>query len=197
VLKGRFGVIRKLGVLILCISLPLIIFTACDRSGLNLEKAKEHLNQDGYVFVDTIKTASQLAGYPLQTPSYLPEDFKLTVFRDGAYQVFTLATPEIPTENKTTEFPYSVVQFFYKDGNIGPNEPFFDIHQSRNKINGPGNDPITINGFEGKKGVFNDNLRPMLYITWSDGTIYFVLEGWLADTLDEAELIKVASSMKE
>lgn len=187
----------KPGRLILCLALPLIILSACNQSNQNLEQAKEQLNRDGLVFTNNVETASKLTGYPVKTPSYVPEGYSLAAFPEGSFQVFRLGVTDIPIKTDSPEFPYSVLQYFYKSGKIVSNEPFFSIDQSRNQISGPGEEPVTINGFQGKKGIFNENSRAMIYISWNDGTTSFVLTSWLTDTLDELTLLRIAASMHE
>jgi hypothetical protein len=174
-----------------------MLISACNQSISDLEKAREQLSQEGSVFVEDVKTASELAGYSVKIPSYLPEDYELAAFPGGTFQVFKLGDPNISVGTDSVEFPYSVLEYFYKSGTVVPNETFFNIHQSRNKISGPGETPIMINGFQGKKGIFNDASRTMIYITWNDGTTYFVMESWLTDFLDEVTLLKVAASMTD
>jgi len=184
----------KTGSFFFCLLLIILGFLpACGQSDREVSQALEQLSQTGSVYVDDVNTASKLTGYTVKTVSFLPEGFKLGEFPGGPFQVFKLGGPEVTTDNK---YPYSVLQYFYQAGKVISNEPYFSIHQSRNKISSPADEPITINGFQGKKGIFSLANREMMYLTWNDGTTYFVIESWLTEILDDATLIKVAGSIK-
>jgi hypothetical protein len=181
---------RFVSVVVIC--LFVIMCVSCSNSDSSTDKARETLSLTGSVYVDNVASATKLAGFDVKAPSYQPEGFKPGEFPGGSFQVFKLGDPKATTDKK---YPYSVLQYFYQAGKVVSNAPYFCISQSRNKISGPGDEPITINGFQGKKGKFSSANREMLYLTWNDGTTYFIIESWLTDTLSESTLLQVANSL--
>jgi hypothetical protein len=179
--------------LVLFVILNMVLAFTCSCGGSGVEKFQEILSQTGSVYVATAKDASKLARFEVKKPFFLPEGFKPGEFPGGSFQVFKLGDPK---DTLDKEYPYSVLQYYYKSGKVAISEPYFSIHQSRNAISGPGDEPETVNGIKGKKGIFTSNGREMMYLTWNDGTTYFIVESWLIDTLDENTVIMMAASIR-
>lgn len=166
---------------------------------LTLEQAEQQLKEKGSTFVDTIEKASRLTGYQVAIPAFIPESFAPRVIvNSSSFNIYQIGFGLSST--RTTEFPYDVLQWFVQtQGRSIQNEPFFMITQSRNKIQGVGGgeEPVDIGGNPGKKSVLPavDKRPTRLGLSWNDGTMYYVMEGTLTGPLDEATLVKVASSM--
>jgi hypothetical protein len=166
---------------------------------LTLEQAEQQLKETGSTFVDTIEKASRLTGYPVAMPAFLPEGFSPRVITNSStfriyYLRFGFSTSQPPP------FPYDVEQWFVQTpGASIAGKPFFMIAQSRNKIQGvgAGEEPVDIGGNPGKKVLIpaGDKSPARLGLSWNDGTMYYVMESTLIGPLDEATLLKVASSM--
>jgi hypothetical protein len=171
---------------------------------LTLEQAEQQLKETGSTFVDTIEKASRLTGYPVTMPAFVPEGFApWVIVNSGTFNIYTLRRSAVPGSpaSQLPPFPYDVQQWFVQtQGRSIANKPFFMITQSRNKIQGVGGseEPVDIGGHLGKKSVLpaSDNNTARLGLSWSDGTMYYVMEGTLTGPLDEATLVKVASSMR-
>jgi hypothetical protein len=167
---------------------------------LTLEQAEQQLKEKGSTFVDTIDKASRITGYPVTIPAFIPEGFTPRVITNSsAFFIYTMGFGS--PASRLPEFLYDVqLTYVQTQGPAIANEPFFMITQSRNKIQGVGGmgeEPVDIDGNPGKKAIIPavDKRPTRLGLSWSDGTMYYVLEGTLVDPLDEATLVKVASSM--
>jgi hypothetical protein len=167
---------------------------------LTLEQAEQQLKETGSTFVDTVEKASRLTGYPVTMPAFVPEGFVPRIITNSsAFNIYQIGFGLSST--RTTEFPYDVLQWFVQtQGRSIGNQPFFMITQSRNKIQGvgAGEEPVDIGGHPGKKLFIpaGDKSPARLGLSWNDGTMYYVMEGTLIGPLDEATLVKVASSMR-
>ena len=168
---------------------------------LTLEQAEQQLKEKGSTFVDTIEKASLLTGYPVAIPAFIPEGFAPRIITNSsAFYIYYLRFGSPGAPSQLPPFPYDVqVTFVQTQGVSIANEPFFMITQSRNKIQGvgAGEEPVDIDGNPGKKALIPavDERPARLGLSWNDGTMYYVMEGTLIGPLNEATLVKVASSM--
>jgi hypothetical protein len=168
---------------------------------LTLEQAEQQLKETGSTFVDTIEKASKLTGYPVTMPAFVPEGFSPRVITNSsAFNIYYVRFGSPGAPSQLPEFPYDVLVYFVpSQGVLNTNKPFFLITQSRNKVHGVGADeePVDIGGNPGKKVLIpaGDKSPARLGLSWNDGTMYYVMESTLVDPLDEATLIKIASSM--
>jgi hypothetical protein len=189
---------------LLVILLSLMVLAGCEsgwhapartvdmESPPTIEQARQQLAETNSVRVDSLEMTSQLAGYPVAMPASMPQDIDMVNFL-----VFKLGVPGAAPS--TAEFPYSVEQIFTLD----PDPPFVDplvmLTQSRNHIEGVGGDSVDvdIDGNPGKKTIVprGGDSPGRLGLSWSDGTLYYVMEGTLADPLDEAAILRIAASV--
>lgn len=161
-----------------------------------VEDAINQLLKTGSVFVPTSKMASELTGYSVAIPSFVPDGF-VPVEPSGAGGSFNVFKLGEPSQIKGVEYPYSVNVIYSQTGEYSTNVPFFQITQSRNIISGPKGEPVQIGKHEGKKAILSDLAPPRLALTWREEVMYYSMEGLLLDPLDEDTLIKIASSMRQ
>jgi len=165
-------------------------------SSSSIEELRSQLLKTGNIFVDDVNTASELTGYPVATPSFIPDGF-IPVEMPGAGGAFNVFKLGDPAHIEGVEFPYSVNFIYSQTGKFSTSVPFFQIHQSRNRIGAvPEGGPVQIGEYEGEKALISDLAPPRLGLTWNDGTMYYVMEALLIEPLDEATLIQVAASME-
>lgn len=162
---------------------------------LTLEEAEKELKDKGYTVVDTIEKASQLAGYQVATPSFIPEGFLAEVISNaGTFRVNILGFG-LPT----SEFrKYPLVSQVFRPGGLLANEPFLILTQSKDPFGTAGNPvDIDVNGHTGKKVLTppDEKYPARLLLVWSDSDLFYSLEGVLISPLDETVLLKVASSV--
>jgi hypothetical protein len=102
-----------------------------------------------------------------------------------------------PIVSPAPEFPYDVQQVFRLGGLLSSKSSFV-ITQSKNPIGAVGQDDVDIGDNPGKKMVLpaTDTRPARLALTWSDGHLFYNLEGILDSQLDENTLVKVAASVK-
>jgi hypothetical protein len=161
-------------------------------SSPTLEQARQQLAETGWALVYSLDIASQLAGYPVAMFTSLPEGFETVEF-----VIFKLGPPMAPL---TVEYPYSVEQRY--SNNPSPPTPnlIIMLSQSRNEIEGVGGEAVDveIGGNPGKKAIvpMGDNKPTRLGLSWSDGTRYYVMEGTLAEPLDEDAILRIAASVR-
>jgi len=162
---------------------------------VSLEEVRPRLSETGNVFVPDVNMASELTGYSVATPSFIPDGFLPVEIpgAGGAYNVFTLGDP---ADIGGVAYPYSVTIQYSQAGEFSTGGPFFQITQSRNRIgSAPEGGHAQIGEHEGKKTLLSDLDPPRLSLAWNDGTMYYVMEGLLTEPLDEETLIKIAASM--
>ena len=156
-----------------------------------LEQARQQLADTGWARVYSLDIASQLAGYPVAMFTSMPEGFEMIWFH-----VFKLGPPVVKS---TVEFPYSVEQRYENSPSPPLHKLVTMLTQSRNSIEGVGgeSEDIDIGGYPGKKNVVPMGDNPArLGLSWSDGTRNYVMEGTLADPLDEAVILRIAASVR-
>lgn len=177
-------------------SAPTAMPTTAATSGISIEELRSQLLKTGNIFVVDVKTASELTGYPVATPSFIPDGFIRIEIpgAGGAFNVFKLGKP---ADTGGVEYPYSVHTIYSQTGEFSTSVPYFQIHQSRNKIGAAGESEfVRIGEYEGKKALLAEPEPPRLVLTWNDGTMYYSMEGLLIEPLDEETLIEVATSME-
>ncbi len=169
--------------------------TSTPATSLSFEQAGEQLTKTGSVFVANVNIASELTGYSVATPSFIPDGFIQVEIpgAGGAFNVFKLGDP---AHIEGVEYPYSVNIIYSQTGEFSTSVPYFQISQSRNRIGGPKGEPVQIGKYEGEKETLSYLDPPRLGLTWNDGVMYYSMEGLLLNPLDEEILIIIAASMK-
>ena len=157
--------------------------------------AKAQLSKTGHVIVADANTASILTGYTVTTPSTIPDGFVPVEYPGGAFNVWK---PGNPTDTHGDEYPYSVTVAYSLTGNLSNSVPFFMITESRNKIGIAGgvSEPVRIGQNTGEEFVLSNSNPPRLALSWSNGAMYYDMQGLLLGPLDKAGLIAIAASMK-
>jgi hypothetical protein len=173
---------------------PYLVKPAAAQS-LTLEQASAQLKERGYVVVDTAAKASQLVGYAVATPAFVPAGF-VPVMEDvtGSFVLSKLGfgVPNAP------DVPIMVDQKYAQNPDPrAPHGPFFTLEQTT-QLHGLAGTAIDIEiaGYPGKKVLKPPDGRPPgIHMAWTDGARYYDLEGELTGPLDEATLLQVAASM--
>jgi hypothetical protein len=183
----------RLFFLLICIGLSLFFLTACAGTNTPIEEARYRLEKYKEVYVNSAQIASELVGFTVKTPSFIPDGFAPYDNPGGSYRLTNLEDPE---GTVFFEFQYEVLERFFVNGKMDENVTHFSIIQSQNQIRGQGEDPVSINGFNGMKGTKTIDDKKTLWLSWNDGVVYYVLVGSLADELPEETLIKIAASLQ-
>jgi hypothetical protein len=166
------------------------------QAALTLAEAQKQLEEKGYALADNAQTASALAGYVVATPAFIPPGF-VPVLADG-HAPFVIAKMPVNAPGASCQ----VSQKFAQSPDPGaPRGPSFALIQTpQGNLVGAGllgEADIAIGGYSGKELIMQssgDN-PPRLALWWSDGTLYYDLEGELSGPLDEATLVSVAASV--
>jgi hypothetical protein len=169
------------------------------KTATTLEEAKKQLEETGYALADTAEKASQLAGYQVATPSFIPEGF-VPSDNDGNGGIFVINNiffGRTPAAGP----PYQVSQrYSLSPDPTSPREPFFAIVQTSATPGFVGGiqEDVTIGGHPGKKVItYGQGDAPdILNFHWNDGTLTYDLVGTLEAPLDEEIMIEVAASMR-
>jgi hypothetical protein len=164
---------------------------------LTLEQAAAQLKEKGYTLADTAEKASQLAGYEVATPAFVPEGFvavMMDITGGGTFALNKLGfgLPNVPNVPIIVDQKYAL-----SADPRAPHGPFFMLEQTTQPHGQVGTAiDIEIAGYPGKKILIPPDGRPPgIHLAWTDGTRYYDLEGELTGTLDEATLLQVAASM--
>jgi hypothetical protein len=141
----------------------------------------------GIANVKSVSAAEQLAGYPVATPGYLPESFTL---RSVSYEASGAGMPE---DRKPTWDNSKVMQGYYWSDNA---TVYFTLIQTQHEL-GNGGEPYTVNGWSATRRYDDSDTTkpPMLDFVWELDGRYFSINGRLQGPLDEATLVKIASSV--
>ena len=103
-------------------------------STLTIEEAKKQLEQEGSTFIDTGEKASQLAGFKIANPSFIPQGFAPQVFNNnGIYNVYKLGFG-LPLPRAS----YSVDMVFRPNGLVSNGPPII-FTQTPDKLGITGN----------------------------------------------------------
>jgi hypothetical protein len=168
---------------------------------LTLEEARAQLAAKGWAAVDTKEKASQLAGYSVSAPSFIPVGFIPRVWdRSGIFMVNKPGFGAAPTRD---DLSLEVDQYYSPNPDPkAPVGPYFVFIQSTSMSGMLGGtlEDIIINGHPGKKSLvavsgFDAPPISMLGLHWGDGTVYYFIQGQLSGPLDEAALLKIAESV--
>jgi Domain of unknown function (DUF4367) len=141
--------------------------------------------------VDTAELASQIAGFKVVEPSYIPDGYS-----GGLFMITNLGAG-LPEELKP-KFNSMEVQRVYRFQN--DRNTMILLTQSNHKTDIAGGEPTTLCGFTAQRAFSKTDPRytphDELTFSWEINGNYFILTGWLGTTLDEATLIKMACSIK-
>ena len=164
---------------------------------LSLEEAQKQLKEAGYALAYSVDMASQLAGYPVAMPSFVPEGF-VPRDNDGLGGIFVINRMPASTPGDLTEV--NLIYARSADFRAPPGPKIILIQSNNLEGNVLMNNPvdIEISGHPGKKSVLpgSSGNPDTLAISWKDETRHFFLQGTLQDPLDEATLLKVGESWK-
>jgi hypothetical protein len=141
----------------------------------------------GIANVKSVSAAEQLAGYPVAAPSYVPDGFTL---RSVSYEASGAGMPE---DRKPKWDNSKVTQMYgWGDGTDG----YVQLIQAPHKFGNDG-EPYESNGWSATRR-YDDSASakpPMLDFVWEIDGRFFDITGWLSGPLDEATLVKIASSV--
>ena len=156
------------------------------------QQLDEQMAVQGGCNVDTLDKASYLAGFPVATPVYVPEDF----YRRSNIMVTQLGggLPE-DMKPKFTAINVEISYYCQEDDSVG-----FMLTQTKHKVGIGGSEPTEICGGQGER-KFQEadpqrrNPNPVLTLGWENDGRYYSITGTLAGSLDEETLEKIACSV--
>ena len=141
--------------------------------------------------VDSAELASQIAGFKVIEPSYIPGGYS-----GGLFIVINLMAG-LPEEMKPKLNSMEVerVYRFQNDQNT-----MILLTQSNHKTDIAGGEPTTLCGFTAQRAFSKTDPRytphDELTLSWEINSNYFILIGKIGTTVDEAALTKMACSIK-
>ncbi len=142
--------------------------------------------QPDYWNVESIEEASEIAGYQIAFPSFIPEGFQ----RGKSIMIGQLGVPGL-TDPAIFSRNVDIVWYWIEDDSV-----IFVLTQSDKKF-GVGNaEPAEICGVTGEKEADPDRMPPRLTFGWSDGSLWYMFFGTLAGPLDEEILLRIACSVR-
>jgi hypothetical protein len=163
-------------------------------TSLTFEQAKEQLKEKGWAVVNAAEEASQIVGYPVAVPTFVPEGFSPIIISNSGTLFIQILGFGLPTSvPRTHKYPFVQQTFSRGFGMPSPDEPFFQINQSLDQITISG-EAIDIAGITGMKSIIPGNTT-RLELGWTDGSKYYSLMGTLVNPLDETILVKIAASL--
>jgi hypothetical protein len=150
---------------------------------------EEQMAQRGVVNVETVEDACRIAGFPVATPTYIPEGFA-----GGSFSVSQLGAG-LPEEMRPKFTQINVQRIWSREGEP---EVLFVLIQSQHKSSIGGGEPAEICGRQGERKFSGAeaNRPAKLSLGWEDNGYYFSLSGVLGGSLDETTLEKIACSIK-
>jgi hypothetical protein len=141
--------------------------------------------------VDTAELASQIAGFKVVEPSYIPEGYS-----GGIFMITNLGAG-LPEELKP-KFNSMQVERVYRFQN--DQNTMILLTQSNHKTDIAGGEPTTLCGFTAQRAFTESDPRytpfDKLTFSWEINGNYFILIGKIGTTLDETTLTRVACSIK-
>lgn len=140
---------------------------------LTLGEAQVQLNEKQFLNVVSRQDASNLVGFQVAAPSFIPDSFSAGTFSVMAQPV------------------KSVQQSFAQEGNSGAMFTLIQAAQSLGALQG--SQPTQINGKPAEKLAFFSQNK--LILAWSDGKRFYQIAGILAGSLDETTLVNIAASV--
>jgi hypothetical protein len=148
---------------------------------LTLDEAEKQLNEKRFLNVASILDASNLAGFQVASPSFLPEGFK-------AGKPSVMLQP-----GGSSEAAKSVQQSFALESETGT---MFTLIQGLESLGSlSGSQPTTISGKSAQRLMISSSPPNRLVFAWSDGKRFYQLGGTLTGTLNEATFAKIAASV--
>jgi hypothetical protein len=185
---------RKLpGLLASCVAALSLVLTACSSPAPEEPEPTLTAREQGVWNVATLEEASQIAGFPVATPAYLPEGFyrgsNIMVSQPGA---------GLPEDIKPKFSNMIVEQFYYYQGD---DSVMFILTQTQHKSGIGGSEPTEICGRPAERAYQEANPQrkypsPMLTLGWENDGSYYQITGTLVGPLDEATLEKIACSVE-
>jgi len=160
--------------------------------GLGLTEAEiKMLEERGVANVDSAEVASKIAGFEVEVPSYVPEGFQPGMF------MINISGAGLPA-GMSPKFNNTKVQQVYT--RLEDKDIFITLIQSPQKFNVGGGEPAEICGQPGERTFSQADPaggKPYdrLTLAWEKDGIYYSLTGTLTETLDKAELEKMACSI--
>jgi hypothetical protein len=141
--------------------------------------------------VDSAELASQIAGFKVIEPSYIPDGY------NGGLFIVINQEAGLTGELKP-KFNSMQVQRVYK--HLNDTGTMILLIQTVHQFGIAGGEPTTLCGFTVQRAFTKTDPRytphDELTFSWEINGNYFTLTGWLNGTLDEATLIKMACSIK-
>lgn len=151
---------------------------------LTLEEARIEMEEKGAVFASSLEQASELVGFRVIAPEYIPEDFgflHIDVNKSGAGTGASVR-------------PVSVSLYYTqrKDFRL-PEQSWFLLVQAEYDSSGPGDKLIEICGKKVEQKFDTDLNR--LTLSWQDNSTYYSLTGTLNDLLSEDTMKDIICSI--
>ncbi len=140
--------------------------------------------------VESIEEASEIAGYKVAFPAFIPEGFK----RGKNIMIAQMGVPGL-TDPANFSRNVDIIWTWIEDDSV-----MFVLTQSAKKFSVGNAEPAEICGVTGGKGLLEadpDNDMPArLVFGWNDGDLYYSLFGMLAGPLNEEILLRIACSVR-
>ena len=152
------------------------------------ETERQRWEERGLANLKSISAAEELTGFPIAEPGYLPDGF---TFRG----VNVIASGAGMPEERKPEFDATKVEQFYFWGE--EKTDMFFLIQFQHKFGIGGGEPYQLNGRPAERSYIEGNVTqpPKLSFAWELDGKGFSIMGYLAGPLDEATLVKIASSV--
>ncbi len=169
-----------------------LMLTACSSPAPEEPELALTAREQGIWNVDTLEEASQIAGFTVAIPEYLPEGF----YRGSNIMVSQLGggLPE-GMKPKFTAFIVEMFYYYQEDDSV-----MFTLTQTQHKSEIGGSEPTEICGRPAERAYQEANPQrkypsPMLTLGWENDGSYYQITGTLAGPLDEETLEKIACSV--
>jgi len=157
-----------------------------------IQSLKDELGERGSCFVETLAAASDVAGFPVAIPGYIPEGFN----RQERIVLSQLGSG-LPAEMKREDHVNIVDtnSFWQEDEKV-----MFSIQQSQGKAGIAGGEPVWVCGIQGEKKYLPADSRRMypseiLTLAIQKDGYSFAMYATLAGPLDEETIEKILCSM--
>ncbi len=175
--------------LVICLLVPISCKSAVDEEKPTLTEEQQELwVERGVLPVSTIEEASRLVGYPVATPTFIPEGFL-----PGDFELNQLGFP--PQLGGEWGDGKRVVQRQWTWS--GDREIHFLVIQFQGTEESVRGEPSDICGRTGKREFFEEGREhPLLVLHWWDGDIVYSVGNSLGDPLTEEILHKIACSVQ-
>lgn len=137
---------------------------------------------------DTLDEASEVVGYTVVVPSFIPDGFS----RGFEISIRPCGTGRPKVQPKFTGTRIGQSWGWDKNRSI-----YFGFDQSKCNFKISGGLFVEIGGKPGERILWpaEHDSPARLHLNWSDGTMFYILNGTLGGPLDEAVIMKIASSV--